>query len=105
MFWWCLSTRPASSIVGCHRQKSIEISDYGEHRTTAVRTVERLLLTGDVNGDAVIDIFDIVAVARLIGTSSGTAEYMSTADLNTDGIIEVFELVTVARHFGEHGVH
>ncbi len=51
----------------------------------------------DVNGDGVINIIDLVTVARKFGNySAGLAE-----DVNSDGRINIIDLVTVARRFGE----
>lgn len=49
----------------------------------------------DVNGDGVVDIFDLVLVAKNFGKVFGPA------DLNEDGKVDVLDLVLVGRHFGE----
>lgn len=49
--------------------------------------------TGDVNGDGVVNLFDLVAVAARYGTSD------TQADLNRDGRVDVFDLVLVATHY------
>lgn len=57
---------------------------------------------GDLNGDGVVDIFDIVIVALAFGsTFSGDPNWNPVADINGDGIIDIFDIVIVALHFGE----
>ena len=52
----------------------------------------------DVNGDGVVNILDLVTVARLFGQSAAAGE---SADTNGDGLVNIIDLVTVSSHFGE----
>ena len=52
---------------------------------------------GDLSGDGVIDIVDLVSLARRFGQSGAD---LGGADLNGDGVINLFDLVMVARQFG-----
>ncbi|MDP3725198.1 MAG: dockerin type I domain-containing protein [Nanoarchaeota archaeon] len=57
----------------------------------------------DVNSDGVIDIVDLVSVAREFGESQahvGVAKF-KILDVNDDGNIDIVDLVSVARFFGE----
>ena len=51
----------------------------------------------DVNGDGVVNILDLVAVAQGFGTDS------LEADVNGDGVVNVFDLVQVAGAIGGGG--
>lgn len=53
------------------------------------------ILPWDINGDGVVDIFDLVLVARNFGRVS------AQADLNEDGKVDVLDLVLVGKHFGK----
>ena len=48
----------------------------------------------DVNGDGVVNIFDLTLVAQAIGTGDGQG------DVNEDGVVNVFDLVFVAGAIG-----
>lgn len=50
-------------------------------------------IPADVNGDGVVNVFDLILVAQAI--SSGQGE----ADVNGDGLVNVFDLVMVANEF------
>ncbi len=58
-------------------------------------------LPGDVNGDCVVDIVDIVLVAAHWGAQDGDADYDPQCDLNQDGSINIADIMLVARHWGE----
>ena len=55
-------------------------------------------LTGDVNGDGIVNILDLVLVASHLGQSGETA-----ADVNGDGVVNVQDLVLVSNAFGSVG--
>ena len=50
----------------------------------------------DVNGDKIVNLLDLAAVAAQFGKHSD-----SNADANGDGVINVLDLVLIAAHFGE----
>ena len=53
-----------------------------------------------INGDNVVDILDLIIVAREFGKKS--FELLEPkADVNLDGIVDILDLVIVAHHFGE----
>jgi hypothetical protein len=51
----------------------------------------------DINNDNTVDIFDVVTVANVFGSSPPA---YPPADLNQDGVVDIFDLVTVALYFG-----
>ena len=53
--------------------------------------------SADVDGDSRVDRYDLIAVAKKLGTRPARGE---TADINHDGIIDVVDLAIVARYFG-----
>ena len=60
-------------------------------------TVEGRLLTGDVNRDGVVNILDLLRVARQLGQRVGAG---SPVDVNGDGIVNIFDLTLVAQGIG-----
>ena len=57
-------------------------------------TVEERLLTGDVNRDGVVNILDLLRVARQLGQRVAAD---SPVDVNGDGIVNIFDLTLVAQ--------
>ena len=60
-------------------------------------TVEERLLTGDVNRDGVVNILDLLRVARMLGQRIAAN---SPEDVNGDGIVNIFDLTLVAQGIG-----
>ena len=61
-------------------------------------TVEERLLTGDVNRDGVVNILDLIRVARQLGKSVPSD---SPVDINGDGTVNIFDLTLVAQGIGK----
>ena len=61
----------------------------------------KVKMQGDVNGDGVVDVWDISIVSIAYGTFEGQAGYNPVADLNTDGIVDIQDLSIVAINLGE----
>jgi hypothetical protein len=50
------------------------------------------LMPGDVNGDEIVNVLDIVVTINLILSGN---EYLQSADQNSDGIVNVLDIVTL----------
>ena len=60
-------------------------------------TVEERLLPGDVNRDGVVNILDLLRVARQLGQRVAAG---SAVDVNGDGVVNIFDLTLVAQAIG-----
>ena len=60
-------------------------------------------IPGDINGDGVVNIIDLVAVGSHFGARRGDPNYLSAADLNNDGVINIIDLTIVGSTFGRTG--
>ena len=60
-------------------------------------TLNFWVLSGDVNRDRVVNIFDFFAARSNVGDTAGL---FSTGDANYDGVVNLFDLFTVRRNFG-----
>jgi len=56
-----------------------------------------LQILGDVNGDGVVNIQDLVLIAARFGQTGA-----EPADVNGDGVVNIQDLVLVASHFGQN---
>jgi hypothetical protein len=55
-------------------------------------------ILGDVNGDDIVNIFDLVIVSQNFGQTPPTNP---AADVNGDSIVNIFDLVIVSSNFGQ----
>lgn len=61
----------------------------------------KIKLIGDINGDDVVDIYDMVEAGRSYGTKEGDADYNPEADLAAPyGVIDIYDIVTLAYNYG-----
>ena len=58
-------------------------------------------ISGDVNRDRNVDIFDCVIIALAFSSTPSDPNWNPVADINNDGIVDIFDIVVVALHFGE----
>jgi Dockerin type I domain len=68
--------------------------------TSTATATPRPICTGDVNGDGLVNVRDLVLVARRMGTRVGERRYDARFDLNRDGRINVRDLMIVIRRLG-----
>jgi hypothetical protein len=57
--------------------------------------------SGDINGDRIVDIDDVIIVALAYGSQLGDVRWNPKADLQIDGIIDIDDVILVAIHYGE----
>jgi parallel beta-helix repeat protein len=59
-------------------------------------------IPGDVNGDAKVDMGDIVALCDAFGSKPGKLSWNANCDLDKDGKITMGDIVIGLDHFGQH---
>ena len=59
--------------------------------------MEARLPSGDVNGDGIVNVLDLILVAQQLGKS---VPANSAVDINGDGVINIFDLTLVAQGIG-----
>jgi hypothetical protein len=72
-------------------------------------THARAILNGDIFGHGRVDIYDLVYVARRVGSTAGGPQWggpsnfedVERADLNFDFHVDIYDLVTVANEIGQ----
>ncbi|KNY27620.1 dockerin type I domain-containing protein [Pseudobacteroides cellulosolvens] len=54
---------------------------------------------GDMNGDNVINMADVIDVVKGYNTIEGDNLYIADYDLNKDGVIKMLDIIIIARNF------
>jgi hypothetical protein len=57
-------------------------------------------ISGDVNGDGVVNLADLLILAAAFGSVSGGANWNPAGDLNNDGRVDVSDLLIMAANWG-----
>jgi len=57
-----------------------------------VEYTEETGLTGDINGDQIVNILDVVVLVNIVLSGQ---EYDESADINGDGILNVLDIVVL----------
>jgi hypothetical protein len=60
----------------------------------------RRALPGDTNGDAHVDVVDLLILVYTFGLCDGDEGYNGNADFNFDGCIDVVDLLKLVYSFG-----
>ena len=53
--------------------------------------IQNIILLGDINGDSIVNVLDLMAIVNTIFNSSNN--YIEIADMNYDGIIDIYDLI------------
>jgi len=62
----------------------------------------KIKMLGDVNGDGIIDIYDVVAATLAYGSEEGDPNWNEDVDLAPPlGIIDIFDIVTITANYGK----
>jgi hypothetical protein len=54
-----------------------------------------ITLVGDVNGDKIVDVFDVLAVKSRWGATPDSPDWIPEYDTNNDGVINVFDIIII----------
>lgn len=57
-------------------------------------------IPGDLNSDGIVNIIDLVIVAKAYGCRPGDTNWNPIADVNGDEIINILDLIPIARNYG-----
>ena len=58
-------------------------------------------ILGDLNGDGIVDIFDVVTISLAFGSTPLDSSWNRAADLNYDDAVDIFDIVLLAQNFGK----
>lgn len=60
----------------------------------------RVKIMGDINGDGIVNILDLTAVALSFGSHPGSPNWNPNTDLDENGVINILDLVRVTINYG-----
>jgi hypothetical protein len=84
---------------------NLTVVDAALRKGSASDTIQVINATGaatyDVNGDGIINLKDVYAVALAFGSSPGDPNWNPLCDFNQDGVVNLKDYYPVCMHFGE----
>jgi subtilisin family serine protease len=60
----------------------------------------KVKMLGDVNGDGIVDIWDLATAGKAYGSFEGEEDYNSDADINRDGVVDMRDLAIICTNYG-----
>jgi peptide/nickel transport system substrate-binding protein len=63
--------------------------------------IDARTLTGDINGDGIVDIFDAILLGGAFGSEVGGDRWNALADINGDDVVDIFDAILLAGGFGD----
>jgi len=83
--------------------RSIDISFPQDRYTISVSDQSNpiILMEGDMNNNGVINMEDVIMIAKVFGLTSSHTLYNAAADFNNDGIINMADIIMLAKNFGK----
>jgi hypothetical protein len=73
---------------------------YETEISNASKTFE-IILTGDINRDGIVDIYDAILLANAYNTARGDLKWNINADFNDDGQIDIYDAIILANNYGK----
>jgi hypothetical protein len=71
-------------------------------KSSALLTVAGASIPGDLDGNNMVDIFDVIILAKSYMATPDKSNWNANADINKDGIVDVYDAMILSTHFGEH---
>lgn len=82
-------------------EASVVPGEFDTADNTYIGGTVKVKILGDVNGDGVINIFDLTRVALAYGSEEGEPEYDPEADINRDGIVDIGDVSIIGKNYGK----
>ena len=79
----------------------VEDPDLGNNQADHAQIVEAIEFPQDIDGTGIVDIFDIVTVARAFSRGRGDERWDEDADIDKNGKVDIFDIAMIARMFGK----
>ena len=58
-------------------------------------------ITGDINGDGTVDIYDAISLAGAFNSVPGSSSWKPNADINGDDTVDIYDAIILAGSFGK----
>jgi parallel beta-helix repeat protein len=60
-----------------------------------------ITITGDVNGDGAVDIYDAIVLANAYASVPTSSNWNGNADINSDNVVDIYDAIILANNYGK----
>ena len=64
--------------------------------------VLKVTISGDINGDFIVDIYDAILLANAYNSQSNSPNWNSNSDINSDNIVDIYDAILLANNYNQH---
>jgi hypothetical protein len=96
--WNTTSFTLGSYVITTYASPVVNETDLADNNCTGGNVT--ITITGDINGDFTVDIYDAILLSGTFNTIPGEPTWNPNVDLNSDNIVDIFDAIILANHFG-----
>jgi hypothetical protein len=96
--WNTASLTLGSYAITAYASPVVNETDLADNNCTGGNVT--ITITGDINGDFTVDIYDAILLSGTFNTIPGEPTWNPNVDLNSDNIVDIFDAIILANHFG-----
>lgn len=99
-FSWDTSGEQPCSNYTIKAEASVVPDEANTANNVYVDGTVKIKMQGDINGDGIVDVFDLSIVGTAYGSFEGMPAYDPEADINKDGLVDARDLAVVTINYG-----
>lgn len=99
-FSWDTSGEQACSNYTVNAEASVVPGEANTANNVYVDGTVKIKMQGDINGDGIINVFDLSIAGKAYGNFEGMPDYNPEADFNQDGLVDARDLAVVTVNYG-----
>jgi parallel beta-helix repeat protein len=98
--WQTASFDKAKYVINANATAIPGETDNRDNTLVYSKTVA-ITITGDVNGDGAVDIYDAIVLANAYGSVPTSSNWNGNADINSDNVVDIYDAIILANNYGK----
>ena len=97
--WDTATINPGNYVINA--EASIVPGENDTADNSYIDGVVTISLPGDIDGDGIVNVFDLSALGKAYGSTPSTPNWNPEADINSDGAINIFDIGIMSSNWGQ----